>query len=61
MDKYVLLMGHTTAELNKAVNLHLKEEWRLSGVHQCAMAETTAKDHPAEGLMYYVFTQAMIR
>ena len=58
---YVLLMGHTTDELTQEVRRHLKEGWRLSGVHQVAMACQSATGHPAEGAMYYVFTQAMAR
>jgi len=62
MEKqYVLLMGHTPSELHEQVNERLNDDWRLSGVHQCAMACQSTAHHPCEGEMYYCYTQAMTK
>ena len=58
---YKLLMGHTTDELNDRVDAHLKDGWKLSGVHQCSMACQAISDHPCSGQMYYCFTQAVTK
>lgn len=59
--RYTLLVSDNVGDLSTEVNDHLLDGWRLSGVHQCAIAIQCAPDHPMEGVPYCIYTQAMTK